>query len=175
MLLDYFLTVLSEERRREGYSRHFRTEHLELNPVWQEDIKQRKWFNPRQILVTVLATALLLWVDESGLVPDYLVHFALGALLASFGTMVGRHLGNLLTFGRIKRKPDEISGTVTLSHNLLIRFSVYQLMPALIPITIIVGYNPSPFTVGAAFGMLCLFIAHGLWLRSDSKKPSKTP
>ena len=98
MFVDYFLTLAGAVLKDKKYGEHFKLEHYELNPVWQRDIAQRKWFNPRQILLVVLVSAVIIALMEFGQVPETFIQGLMGCLLVSLGMITGRHLANLMTF-----------------------------------------------------------------------------
>ena len=64
MFADYFLTVVGAVQKEKKYSNHFTVQNYELNPIWQQDIAQKKWLNLRHILFTVLITVLLIFLTE---------------------------------------------------------------------------------------------------------------
>src|ERR1700752_3744988 len=64
MLSDYLLTIAGARLRLETYERHFRTEHYELNPIWQQAVAKLRWFNPRHLLLTIVLTAIILFCVE---------------------------------------------------------------------------------------------------------------
>lgn len=53
MLLGYYLTLLGQACYRRCFSRYIEFEVYELNPMWQEDIKQGKLFNPKHLLMII--------------------------------------------------------------------------------------------------------------------------
>ena len=54
LLADYFLTIQGANAAAGKYSQHFRVRHYQLNPLWQQAIARRKWFNPRHLLLVVV-------------------------------------------------------------------------------------------------------------------------
>ena len=56
MLADYFLTLAGAVLRDRKYSDHFKTEHYEMNPLWQKDVARKKWLNPRHIVLVVVVS-----------------------------------------------------------------------------------------------------------------------
>ena len=164
-LTDYFLTLAAEIQRSKKYADHFRIEHYELNPVWQTQVAQKKWFNPKHILLTVAIVVLLLPLLESGLMPESFVQGFLGCLLVCFGSVIGRHVCNLLTFRRIEQKPGEISGQVTMAHSLLLSLSMYQCALVLVPLVIVAVLSRTPVAIGGVFGVILLLAIHLQWIR----------
>src|SRR6266704_948317 len=113
MLSDYLLTVLGAIQKEKGYSYHFKAQHYELNPVWQESIGRKRWLNPRHLLLTLLVSCGLTGILEFGDFPVPFAEAMFGCLFVFFGALIGRHLCNILIFRRFAQRPDEISGQVT--------------------------------------------------------------
>src|SRR5690242_2440703 len=82
MFADYFLTVLGAVLRDKGYSNHFKLEHYELNPVWQKSIRQKRWVNPRHILLTLFVSFGFSALLEFGDVPKPMAECLFGCLFA---------------------------------------------------------------------------------------------
>lgn len=164
MLADYFMTLLGAVQSRKKHEQHFKTEHYELNPVWQGDVARVKWFNPRHLFLVVVFSSILIFVVESGEMPELLVDALLGAILITIGAVLGRHLANLMIFGHLVWKPDQISGQVTMSHGLVLAISMYQYIVVVIPVVIVAAFMPSPFTVGGLFGIALLLVVHVGWI-----------
>src|SRR6266478_5578659 len=120
MFADYFLTVFGAIQKERKYSLHFNSQHYELNPLWQKPISQKKWFNPRHILITVSLSALLAGALEFCNLPGPFVQGIFGFFFVFFGMAIGRHLSNILTFRRMAQKPEQISGEVAMDHSLLL-------------------------------------------------------
>jgi hypothetical protein len=170
MLADYFLTLVGAKQRDKKYSEHFTTEHYELNPMWQKQIAQRKWFSPKHLLLTIIVTLLLVLVMEPGGAPEPLAQGILGGLLVFFGAVIGRHLYNLLIFRDINRKPNEISGQVTMAHGLVLRMSLYQSVVVLVPLALIAALSPTPFVLGGLLGVVVLLVHHLRWIGKYRKE-----
>jgi len=173
VLADHFLTLIGETQRVKKYSEHFTIEHYELNPARQESVARKKWFNPKHILLTITILVLLMLVVESSYMPELFAQGLLGALLVCFGSVVGRHLGNLLTFWHINRTPNGISGQVTMTHAVLLFLSLYQLTGVLVPVVLVAVLSPTPFAIGGVFGVVLLLAVHLQWIRryNRQKKP----
>jgi len=170
MFSDYFLTVLGAVQKRKKYDEHFQSEHYELNPRWQKQIAQRKWFNPRHIFCTVLISGLLAYLLETDRMPESFAEGALGCLFIAFGMIVGRHLSNILTFRRVFRRHDEISGQVTMTHSLLLSISTYQYLAVAVPMILLAVFSPTPFVLGGLVGVGLIFVAHGRWILQNRKR-----
>jgi len=170
MLTDYFLTLVGVKQRGKKYGEHFASEHYEMNPIWQKPVAQKKWFNPKHILLTTIATLLLVLVVEPSDMPEPLAQGVLGGFLVFFSSLIGRHLCNLLTFRHINRKPNEISGQVTMTHTLVLSLSLYQYIVVLIPMALVAAFSPTPFVIGGLFGVVLLLMAHLMWIRRHNRR-----
>jgi hypothetical protein len=172
MLADYFLTVAGATARDQGYDQHFKHEQYELNPRWQKDIARKRWFNPRHLLLTVLVSGALILVLERGLVPRVFAAMFLGALLAVFGAIVGRHLNNLLLFNHLARRKGDVTGAVTMTHAFALSTSLYQTVMVFVPIALLAAVTQNPWLVGAIIGFGSMGLAHLMWMRQRRPSPS---
>jgi hypothetical protein len=175
MLADHFLTLAGALQKRRQYDEHFKMEHYELNPIWQQSIAQRKWFNPRHILLTIFVSVALALLAEFGDMPEFLIQGLLGGVLVLYGTILGRHLANLLMFGQVNRRPEEITGCVTMTHALILSLSLYQYVAVLVPLALLVAFVPSSFAVGGLGGVILLLAMHVRWIvkhRREGKSPA---
>jgi hypothetical protein len=172
MLSDHFLTILGAVQKDKGYSDHFKTEHYELNPIWQKSVNRKAWLDPRHLLLTVLATYVLAGILEFGDTPAPFAEGVFGFLFVCFGMVIGRHLSNILLFRRVARKPEEITGQVVMAHSLALSSSAYQYLIVAVPIVMIAIFNPTGFTIGSLAGAIMIFVVHFFWLRKHNKKAS---
>jgi hypothetical protein len=170
MFADYFLTLAGAVLKDRKYGDHFKTEHYELNPIWQKDVARKKWLNPRQIALVVVGSCLVILPMEFVELPEPFVQGVLGCLLAVLGMVIGRHLSNLMIFRYVIRKPDEISGQVTLTHSLLLSWSLYQNLAVLVPLALIAVFSPSPLVIGACVGAVLVLAVHWRWIRKHRKR-----
>ncbi len=170
MFADYFLTLLGAVQRQYKYDEHFKTEHYELNPNLQKSIAQRKWFNPKHIGLTLVATALVVSVTEWDPVPEPIAQGLLGCFLLFFAAIIGKHLTMLLTFRCLSRRPGEISGQVTMTHTLGLFLSLYQYVSVFFPLLIVAFFAPSPFTIGGLIGVALVLATHWDWIRKHRRQ-----
>ncbi len=70
MFSDYFLTVAGAVLKEKKYADHFKFEHYELNPIWQKEIAQKKWLNPKHIVLTIVFSSVLIFLMEFGEMPE---------------------------------------------------------------------------------------------------------
>jgi hypothetical protein len=165
MLSDYLLTVAGARQRERGYADHFKTQHYELNPIWQQAIARKQWFNPRH-LALVLLVGVVLVVADAYLIgaDDPQIAFFTGAMLVVLGAINGRHLGNLATFAYIRRHPTELSGTIALSHELVLWLSTFQFLALLLPLALLAIYTPQPGVLGGFAGAAILLLVNLIWI-----------
>jgi hypothetical protein len=163
MLTDYWFTVAGARMRDSGYATHFKTPTYELNPVWQKTIAAKRWFNARHLALTVIVgiACVLLSVIPNQRISDVFFGFA----LAVFGLLNGRHLSNLALFTYVRRRPRTLSGTVTMSHELVLWLSLFQLAPVMMMLILIWIIAPIPQVAGAFAGVAALSLVHLMWIR----------
>jgi hypothetical protein len=164
MIADYLLTIASARLRERGHAEHFRTEHFELNPLWQKTVAKKRWFNPRHLALTLgLSTVLIACIEGMTSFPQ-LVRFFAGVLIGVQGAVIGRHLGNLATFLHVRRHPDSIAGTVMLRHEFVLWLSIFQHGALLLVAALLAIYAPSPAVLGVLAGLAMLVLIHLIWI-----------
>jgi len=175
MFADYFLTVFAAVLREKRYGDHIKTEHYELNPVFQKAIRQKQWINPRHILLTLLSTGFFVFLMEVIGLPDNLHQGFLGYLFVMYGTIIGRHLSNIVTFWQMTRRREEITGQTSMTHSMQLSISMYQYLVVVVPIGLIALFSPTPFVMGGLVGLLMLFLLHLKWIGQQTKPQEVKP
>ena len=170
MFADYLLTIAGSTLKEKVHCNHFKTKHYELNPIWHDNVKQKKWFSPKHTAITLIFSLFLIFCAESNYLSDKFAEGLLGCLLVSFGMINGRHLSNILSFLYINQHSDSVSGQVFMSHELVSRLSTYQYIGVYLPIMIIAIFSPSPFIYGALCSIVLNTKAHILWAKKYKKK-----
>lgn len=170
MFTDYFLTVLGAIRREGKYSRHYRIEDYELNPVWQKSIAAKRWFNPRHILTTLLLSAFMAAFTQISSSGDPFIRAMLGCIFGVYGMVIGRHFANLLMFARFDRSGDAVSGQITMSHSFVLALSLCQSLGVLVPVALIAAIGRDAYAVGATIGIVLFIGLHLRWLRRARKR-----
>jgi len=173
MFADYFLTLAGAIQRGRKYEEHFKIEHYEMNPVWQKAVKERRWINPRHILLTAALTVLLVLLAESTPAPDPLIPGLLGALLVLFGMVIGRHISNLMIFTYMSRNPEGITGQVTMTHGMTLAIAFFANFILLPPLILIALFAPHPFTIGGLCGAVMLIAIHLGWMWRHKRRAVK--
>ncbi len=169
MFADYFLTILGAIKIEQGYSKHFKTEHYELNPQWQQDVKQIKWFNVKHITVTILVTISIVYIFESFDLPYELIKGFIGCILVLYAMITGRHITNLLIFLYVNRNPGHISGEVNMTHQFVLYLSLFQTVMVLVPIVLLAIFSNSYFAYGGAVGIGLFLVINYQWIRKAGK------
>ncbi len=170
MLADYFLTLISSVQKDKKYGQHFKLEHWELNPMWQNAVAARRWFNPKHLLLTILVSSAVIVLAETGESPDCFMEGVSGCVLGVFAMVLARHFSNLLLFRYVIRNPDEISGQVVISHTMALYISFYQHLVFLIPLILIAVFSTSAFVVGSCIGGILLLGVHLIWIKRAKAK-----
>jgi hypothetical protein len=171
MVSDYLLTIAGARTRRDTYARHFATRHYELNPIWQKEVAKLRWFNPRHLLLTLGFTVFFVALFELGDSDAGFVEGVEGVLIGVFAAVNGRHLGNLATFAYLKRHPDAISGTVTMTHAFVLWLSTFQLLGLVVPTLVLALLSRAPMMIGFAIGAALLFGVHLVWIARYRRRP----
>ncbi|MCC6696116.1 MAG: hypothetical protein IT365_10855 [Candidatus Hydrogenedentes bacterium] len=177
MLLDYYLTIVGASLNEKGYAKHIAMQHYEMNPVWQKQIAQKKWFNPRHLLLALVFSLVFALLVEVALpTPPFtpldstLTPFLMGFLLVLFASVLGRHVSNILIFRSVLRDSSGISGHVDIEHGLMLSWSLYQYFAVLLPLALVAIFVPHPFVLGGLAGALMLVFTHFEWLRKHRKR-----
>jgi hypothetical protein len=172
LFLDYFLTIGGSKLAARKYNQHFKFESYELNPLWQKTIAKGKWLNPKHLLIVVL-TSLFCFIWADGWAEKSEVNEGvLGALLTLYSVVLAAHVGNLMIFWRMVRKPDEVSGEVTLSHKYLLAMSRSRSLMPLFPIGMAACLAPSPFLYGGLGALVMFNVIQAIWALNYRPKPS---
>lgn len=172
MLADYLLTILGAKSAAVVYRRHYLLPSYELNPLFRNTVDRQRWFNPIHLALVVFVTGALLLLDQMEPVSVRLtasvrldvVDFAFGMFLGSLGTVIGRHLSNLLMFGYVNRHPTEISGEIRQSMPFMLKVSQLNYggtLPLLLALAVLA---PTSHTIGAVLGLCALIAVHHVWL-----------
>ena len=164
MLADYFLTLIAAIQQGKKYSDHFKVEHYELNPTWQASVAQRRWFNPKQILVTACFSAAVILLVGFGDLPERIADGLSGCVLILFAMVLARHVNNLAIFRYIARHPDQVSGQVTMRHAMSLWLSLFHYCAATVPIALIALFSGSAFAVGGCCAGMLLLGWHVRWI-----------
>lgn len=173
MFTDYYLTVTGAILKERKYADHFKTEHYELNPNFQKEIAAIKWFSPRHFLGTLFLTGFVFLIVGFDWLPSYFAEGILGYFLILFATVVGRHIGNILTFIAVDRVPDQLTGQITMTHAFALTLSTVSYFVVLVPLAILALFTRAPYVVGGLLGIVMLILTHLRWLAAHRAKIGK--
>ncbi|HJU39128.1 MAG TPA: hypothetical protein VJ724_06105 [Tahibacter sp.] len=172
MILDYLLTIAGARLHDDGYGRHFMIAHYELNPAFQRVVAARRWFSARHLALVVLFAVLLVAFDQWLLRGHRALAAAFaGALVTIFVAVNARHLSNLAIFAYVRRHPGSLSGSVRMSHLLVLWMSAAQTLLVIVPVAVVAATTRHPFALGAFAGSAAFALAHLVWYRRAQRSP----
>lgn len=172
MLTDYELTILGAVMKETTYARHYKFTQYELNPIWQESVKQKRWFNLKHtILVLIISGAVILGCELAE--PEWAVALLLGGFLTTYAVVLARHLMNILIFHYLNRHPGAVRGEITMDHAYVISASSYQYMTLTLPFCLTAILARSVFAAGGTLGLVLLTFVHWRWAQRSRKKSSR--
>jgi hypothetical protein len=116
-LLDFVATMLYSKAYREFLSETITYEGgLEMNPAFEKDVSELRWFSPRYLL-SMFSVALLLVLAGAWLPPAWFEGLAGAALLLVLVTDF-RHIENLSMVGMLRKHPQSLQGRLQQSYAL---------------------------------------------------------
>jgi hypothetical protein len=170
MLADYYLTLLGAVLRDKKYSKFVVIEEYELNPKFQEAIKQRKLINVKHLLFTILLSTLMICLAEFSEAPHEDISFILGMLLVMYSVIIGIHVENILFFWYIIKREGQLSGQIYYTYEATLLLSVFRNLLVLLPLIIIYSCEKSSFVLGGICGVIVLEGIHFCFLAKMKKK-----
>jgi hypothetical protein len=84
--------------------------------------------------------------------------------------IIGRHVSNILIFRSVVKKPNDISGQITMAHSLVLAISTFQYFVAVMPIALIAVFAPTPFGLGGLAGAILILAVHARWIQRYKKQ-----
>ena len=162
MVADYLLTIYCAKESKD-YRKYFPSQSYELNPFLRRAVDNGQWFNPRHAIAVIANTACFFLADL--LLWDYPAWFevALGSQFGLFGLLCGRHISNLLIYRYVNRHPEEISGQVRMSTEMLLKISQFHQIGLLPIFALVAVFNPMPYTIGLSLGIVLGIFIHIFW------------
>jgi len=170
MLADYYLTLVGFVLYQRYYQRYVETEHYELNPTFQSDIKRKKYFSVRHFLGVVFMLVVAVAINRFFRERDLFIDGAIGALFAAMSIVIGGHLANILTFRKVGRCPEAISGQMRVSYPLSLRMSQYRLIVPAVLLAAMAVLSGSAVVIGGLVGAGFMALVHERWLEVYSRK-----
>lgn len=164
MLSDYFLTVCGAVLSEKKYRQHFQFENYELNPLWQKDMARKRWFNPKHLTIVAIVLGFCFvwsnaWTDD-----DIVSEGLFGYLTILFTSVIGTHVGNILTFRYINRHSESVFGEIKMNHPLMLHISLFRLIGLLLVLTAVAIFSPTPFILGGLCSLIMLSIVKLFWI-----------
>lgn len=173
MFFDYLLTVVGSILDSKVYGKHVLKYSYELNPVWINDIKKKKFFNIKHILMMLVIYILNIVIIRYSLFDRNTIIFFQTALFSVFLFVVFKHLSNIVIFTYLIFNKKSIKGKVYFKHDLLLVISTLSVLPALSVLIALYMLYSSPILGGAIFGLFSLFFVNLLWFVSFKLKNKK--
>ena len=116
-VIDFSATLLYSKAYREFLSETVEYEHgVEMNPTFEKDVQEVRWFSPRYIIL-MLTVALLVGLAGMWLPLRWFEMLAGAALLLVFITDL-RHIENLTVVWFLKSDPEGFKGRIEQSYKL---------------------------------------------------------
>jgi len=116
-IFDFVATLLYSKAYREFLSETVRYEHgVEMNPSFEKDVEQLRWFSPRY-LISMLGVAVLIGFVGMWMPRLWFEFLAGSALLLVLITDL-RHIENLSLVWFLKSDPEGFKGRIEQSYNL---------------------------------------------------------
>ena len=173
MFLDYYLTLKGLKMYKGKYSKHFKFESYELNPMFREKVQAHK-YSMKHLVSVILTSALVYFVyyfglqNRFGLRPStfYLVQ---GLVFSMLIYTVLRHIQNILIFRAIDKDPSMLSGIVRQKLAFELKAGMTHAFTAFLLLFIVYLFVPTSFTLGFALGPLAMTYRHWTWLRKHKK------
>jgi hypothetical protein len=170
-ILDYYLTIAGARLYRRGARQILVMEgSYELNPRFQKDIDQLRWFSGGFVraLISLLAIlSLIWWLAQQAEIPwlfTLYVGFFVGLELA----IQRRHLQNLFMFRSIV-KPGAAIGQITYTRALILKQSSFDMLVFALLFATLSFLTWSLFLLGGAFGCLSVAIKHAVLARKTQQ------
>jgi hypothetical protein len=170
MLADYYLTLLGYVLYQRYYQKYVETEHYELNPAFQSDIKSKKYFSVRHWLGVVFMLVVAVAINRFFQERDLFVDGAIGALFAVYSIIIGGHLANILTFRKVGKNAEAMSGQMKVSYPLSLRMSQYRLIVPAALLAVMAAMSGSAAVIGGLAGAGFMALMHERWLEVYSRK-----
>ncbi|MFX1513265.1 MAG: hypothetical protein ACFFCQ_11820 [Promethearchaeota archaeon] len=152
---DYYLTLLGYSLYKKYSSSKLEFEHYELNPLWQQSIQKFKKLNPIHIffVLTSLFLVSLVWIID--LQP---FQFFIGIIVIPYLIVNLQHLGNILNFYHLKKRPQDIQGKQKLSHVYVLKSSLLRLTQFELLLIFLAIIEKSLIIFGGILGLTFLLI-----------------
>lgn len=169
MLTDYFLTLLGKKYREK--LPYIQSETYELNPDFRKAVDNNEKFNFRHLTYTAVFTFLSFMFYEQG--DKIFLEGFTGYIVATFGLINARHIGNILTFRFSIKNPEEVKGLVYTSHLYNLKNSLFQTIGLTMVFLLFVILRPVPFLIGVFVSQVVFVIHQLLWINKHVNSRSR--
>jgi len=171
-IFDFVATMLYSKAYRDFLSASVQYERgMEMNPAFEKDVQQLKWFSPRYI-VSMLSVAVLIIFTGTWFPALWFEALAGAALLLVFITDL-RHIENLSVVWFLKSNPGGFKGKIEQSYKLSQRRVAIGTFNIGVLYLVVLLLTQRVFFLGG--GVICiLFALRHYWL-SNRQLPEQSP
>lgn len=167
-LFDFSATMIYSKAYRDFLSENIKYEGgMELNPVFEKDVRQLRWFSPRYFILMLLVALLIAFVGSW--MPRLSFEFLAGTALLLVFVIDLRHIENLSTVWFMRSDPNSFKGKVEQS------YALSQRRVAVATFNIGLLYLVIHFLVGRVFflggAIICVLFAVRHYLLARRKLP----
>lgn len=170
-LFDFSATMFYSKAYRDFLSENIKYEGgMELNPVFEKDVRQLRWFSPRYFILMLLVALLVVFIGSW--MPRLSFEFLAGAALLLVFVIDLRHIENLSTVWFMKSDPESFKGKVEQSYALSQRrvaVAIFNIGLLYLVIHFLVG---RVFFLGGAIICMLFSVRHFLLARRKLPKPA---
>jgi archaellum biogenesis protein FlaJ (TadC family) len=168
-LFDFSATMVYSKAYRDFLSENIKYEGgMELNPVFEQDVRQLRWFSPRYFTLMLLVAFLIAFVGSW--MPRLSFELLAGTALLLVFVVDLRHIENLSTVWFMRSDPDSFKGKVEQS------YALSQRRVAVATFNIGLLYLVIHFLVGRVFflggAVICVLFAVRHFLLARRKLPN---
>ena len=170
-IFDFVATMLYSKAYREFLSITVQYEHgVEMNPAFEQDVQQLRWFSPRYI-ISMLSVAILIVLAGMWFSTLWFETLAGAALLLVFITDL-RHIENLSMVWFLKSDPEGFKGRIEQSYKLSQRRVAVGGFNIGVLYLVVFLLTQQLFFLGG--GLICMLYALRHYLLSNRQLPGST-
>ncbi|UCE39419.1 MAG: hypothetical protein JSW00_09415 [Thermoplasmata archaeon] len=176
MVLDYWLTLISQKYFDKYGSKYLQVESLELNPTFQKSIKEGK-YNPKHLLgiIFVIFCLIITFYLKSlnlnifGFDLGFFYEFLVGFFILIFVSINSGHIQSIFYLNFIGKHPNVIEGRIRREMSLQYYIRMLSFFSISFILLFILIFNPTIFIFGGLIGTLIVSI----WLNELYQKTVK--
>jgi archaellum biogenesis protein FlaJ (TadC family) len=171
-IFDFVATMLYSKAYREFLSTTVQYEHgVEMNPAFEKDVRQLRWFSPRYV-ISMLSVAILIVLAGMWFPTLWFETLAGAALLLVFITDL-RHIENLSMVRFLKSDPEGFKGRIEQSYKLSQRRVAVGVFNIGVLYLVVLLLTERLFFLGG--GIICILFALRHYLLSNRRLPNQNP